>query len=96
MSDTIDEETCAYYLEVPSAQLVELQAYFEMYESLGTVRTIDLKRSLVCILTTTSLAEPCQQALLSLRDRLQWRSVERPQDVSPEAFLGYGKKAGNN
>lgn len=91
-SDTIDSETRAFYLEVPSAKVVELQGYFEMYESLGTVRTIDMKRSLVCVLTTTSLSSKCEEALYSLRDTLQWRSVTRPADVSSEAFLGYGKK----
>lgn len=72
----LDDHCVAIYLEVPGSQVVELQAYFEMYESLGTVRTLDIKNSSVCILTTTSLCDECLAALDNLKARIPWRFGE--------------------
>ena len=73
--DPIDQETCAYYLQVPRDQIVLLQAYFELYEGLGLVRTLDVKASLVCVLTTPSLSGDCERALQAVRGQIPWQPV---------------------
>ncbi|MCB0311431.1 MAG: DUF4911 domain-containing protein [Bdellovibrionales bacterium] len=87
----IDQETWAYYLEVPGSLVVLLQAYFESYEGLGTVRTLDIRKSLVCILTTSSLRELCGRALESIAGQIDIKSVGKPAEA--EKYLGYFKRA---
>ena len=59
----IDQATYAFYLEVAGSKVVLLQAFFELYEGLGTVRTIDIRRSLICVLTTPTQLHQCREAL---------------------------------
>jgi len=73
----LDPHTWGIYLEVPGSKVVLLQALFELYEGLGTVRTIDIKRSLVCVMTTNTLLEQCLSALQELRSEVPWRFAER-------------------
>lgn len=86
-AERLDEHTWALYLQVDGAQVVLLQALFETYEGLGTVRTLDIRKSLVCILTTPPQLKDCCGALESMRGEIEWRVVPRP----PEAdnYLGY-------
>ena len=74
----IDDQSLALYLRVPASQVVLLQSYFELYEGIGIVRTIDAGRSLVCILTTESQAPHCFTALESLRESIQWQFADPP------------------
>lgn len=80
------------YLEVPSSQVVLLQAFFDLYEAIGVVRTLDLSRSLLCIVTTPSMLDDCLDVLDSLKNMIQWRLVGPPPGPLKERFLGYGKK----
>jgi len=72
----LDAHTWAIFLEVPGSKIVSLQALFETYEGLGTLRTIDAQNSLVCVLTTDSLLTDCKQALDSIRNMIPWRLAE--------------------
>jgi hypothetical protein len=87
--DFIDPETCAFYLEVPSEKVVLLQAFFELYEGLGIVRTLNLRKSLVCILTTPSVVEDCRGALEAIRSMIPWSGVARPEEAERQLYLGY-------
>lgn len=77
----LDPHTFGIYLEVPAAKVVFFQAVFETYEGLGTVRTIDIGRSLVCLVTTDSQLEQCLAALESLKARVPWRFSEQRIDL---------------
>jgi hypothetical protein len=71
----LDEQTVAFYFEVPRSQIVLLQAYFELYEGVGTVTTIEGERALVCVLTTPSMQEDCIGVLQAIKGQVAWRPV---------------------
>lgn len=88
----LDPETAALYLEIPGSRVVLLQAYFETAEGIGIVRTLDIKRSLVTVLTTTSMLETCQSLLFAVWDRLHWQAAAPPPPKLQEHYLGYFRK----
>ena len=88
----LDPHTCAFYLHLPGSKVVLLQAFFELYEGLATVRTIDIRRSLVCVLTTPQLAQECRNALEALRDQNPWRFAPPPAAETSDRISGYTKK----
>lgn len=75
--DQLDEHCIAIYLEVPPTRVALFQAYFELYEGLGVVRTLSVKRSLLCVLTSTSQLSTCLEALTSLEPSIGWRFMPR-------------------
>lgn len=87
--DVIDPGTWAYYLVVPSEKVVLLQAFFELYEGLGIVRTLNLRRSLVCVLTTPAVGADCAAALRAIQALIPWRMVPRPEEAERQLYLGY-------
>jgi len=87
--DIIDAGTWAYYLAVPSEKVVLLQALFELYEGLGTVRTLNLRKSLVCVLTTPTVGADCRRALEAIRLLIPWQPVARPEEAERQLYLGY-------
>lgn len=74
----LDPETVAYYLEVPRNQIVLLQTYFELYDGVGTVRTLEGDRAVVCVLTTPSMAKDCREVLEGIREQVAWITCEPP------------------
>ena len=68
-----DPNIIALYLEVPRSQVVLLQAYFELYDGVGTVRTLEGEKPVVCVLTTPGQLEDCLSALEAIRGQVQWR-----------------------
>ena len=87
--DALDEMTRAIYLEVPSAEVVLFQAFFELFEGVGIVRTLSIRKSLICILTTINFVEECSRILSSLQGEIQWRQVLRPEEAAQQLYLGY-------
>jgi hypothetical protein len=90
--DTIDEHCSAIYLEVPSSKVVLFQSLFETYEGIGLVRTLSIQKSLICILTTQSMAEHCFGVLEAIQNELPSRFVSRPVEAEQELFLGYFRR----
>jgi hypothetical protein len=90
--DKLDDLTYAIYLEVPGSKVVLLQGLFETYEGVGTVRTIDIRRSLICILTTPEMFLDCASILKNICDKVPWRSAANLKDSEKERFLGYFKE----
>ena len=88
-ADFLDDETCALYLQVPTVQVVLLQSYFETYDGLGTVRTIDLKKSLIAILTTPAMLPECLRVLEGLRAEIAWTAVNNITKEERLRYLGY-------
>lgn len=88
-SEQVDELTHIIYLEVPGSKVVLLQAIFELYEGVGTVRTLDIKRSLVCILTTPDMLPHCLMILDAIEPRILWRFAQRPSAEDRDRYLGY-------
>jgi hypothetical protein len=75
---SLDDWTTALYLEVAREKIVLLQAYFEASEGLGTVRTLDVSRGIVTVITTPDEVGNCLALLESVRPFLPWRLVEGP------------------
>ena len=90
--DYVDSETVAIYLEVPGSKIVLLQGYFELYEGVGIVRTVDVRRSLLCILTTPSMVDDCLAVLDAISEQIPWRPAPLPEQADRERYLGYFKK----
>ena len=74
----VDTIARAIFLELPPSDVVLLQALIESYEGVATVRTIDLKRSLVCVVTTASLLDTTISVLEGLKPTVRWRAVSAP------------------
>jgi hypothetical protein len=68
----IDENTVAFYLEVPRSHVVLITVYFELYDGVGTVRTLDKESAVVCVLTSPSQSQDCINVLYAIRDRVSW------------------------
>ena len=77
----LDPDTVAYYLEVPRSHIVLLQTYFELYDGVGTVRTLEGDRAIVCVLTTPSMAKDCREVLEAIREQVAWVVSEPPAPV---------------
>lgn len=76
-SRSLDPGTIALYLEVPRSQVVLLQAYFELYDGVGTVRTIQGDEPIVCVLTTPEQYEDCLGVLGAIREQVQWSACKK-------------------
>lgn len=96
----LDPETRAIVLSVPGEQVVALQGFFELYEGIGTVRTLDIQRSLVCILTTATMEPTCRAVLEAIQGQINWEDREiDPAELakmhSEDYFLGFTTKGYN-
>ena len=69
----LDQSSVALYLEVPRSNVVLLQAYFELYDGVGTVRTLRGERPVVCILTTPPQLDTCLNVLEAVRAQVAWQ-----------------------
>jgi hypothetical protein len=78
-------------LEVAESKLVLFQAYFEHYEGLAAVRTVDRSRSRVCLLCTRDTFPDCLKALEALQNSIPWRVVSNLTPGDLEKYLGWGK-----
>jgi hypothetical protein len=90
----LDDHTSVIYLNVPGRKVVQLQAYFESCEGLGIVRTLDIRTSKVCILTTPAMLSDCAALLDSILGEVAWTPDTPPEGLGPERFLGYFKREG--
>jgi hypothetical protein len=90
--EKIDPYTYIIYLEVPGSRVVLLQAQFELYEGLGTVRTLDIKNSLVCIIATPTTLDDCLKLLDALKEQIHWRFAPIPDPEKRDMYLGYFKQ----
>lgn len=72
----IDEIGRAIYLYCPCDQIVLLQGYFETYEGLGIIRTIDSKNSLISIITTSDMIENCLGFLNAIKPEIAWQASD--------------------
>jgi len=77
----LDSGTVAFYLEVPRSHIVLLQTYFELYDGVGTVRTLEGDRAVVCVLTTPSMANDCRNVLHAVRENVHWVQCEPPKQT---------------
>lgn len=92
-ADALDDVTRVVYLEIPPSKVALFQAHFELYEGVGTVRTLDVRQSLVCVMTTQDMLTDCLSVLESLRESIPWRAAPIPTEELKLRYLGYFKNA---
>ncbi|MCB0317802.1 MAG: DUF4911 domain-containing protein [Bdellovibrionales bacterium] len=83
----LDDHTTALFLEVPGPKVVVLQGFFELYEGLGLVRTIDIKKSQVAILVTKDLLQESIDALESIKEEVCWKPGVCPPDITADNYF---------
>jgi hypothetical protein len=74
----IDGNTIAFYLEVPRSHVVLITVFFELYDGVGTVRTLDKEGAVVCVLTTPSQVQDCIGVLKAIREHVAWVPCSEP------------------
>jgi hypothetical protein len=82
----VDPNTVAFYLNVPRSHVILLQAYFELYDGVGTVRTSQDEDRVVCVLTPQAQQDDCIGVLEAIRGEVHWEIASPPskQNESPE------------
>ena len=75
----LDSLTWAFYLRVPRSHVVLLQAYFELYDGLGTVRTVTGPEPILCVMTSSTLKDDCAAMLEAIRQDVQWEVAPPPE-----------------
>ena len=68
----LDDLTIALAIKVPGSRVAFLQSLFESYEGVGSVRTIDIQRGEVIIMTTPDQLAECKQILEDEKEQLKW------------------------
>ncbi len=68
----LDEIAIAIFIKLPASKVAFLQSLLETYEGLGTVRTLDVKNSLIAIITTSEQLSLCQQLLNEIKPQVSW------------------------
>ena len=57
---------------MPGSRVAFLQSLFESYEGVGSVRTIDIQRGEVIIMTTPDQLAECKKILEDEKKQLKW------------------------
>lgn len=65
-----DSITREIHIKVPESKIVLLKGLFETYDSLGTIRTFDIKTNHVVVITTKDLLEECIAVLESIKNQI--------------------------
>lgn len=76
---SLDPQTWVFYLRVPRSQVVLLQTYFELYDGVGTVRTLSGSDPIICVMTADGLKEDCIGVLEAVREDVHWEIAKPPQ-----------------
>ncbi len=89
--EQLDQNTYAVYIHCPGAYIVDLQSYFEIYESLGVVRTIDSRNSLVGIITTPTMLPEVELVLEGLKEVIPWTRASLPSEELRAKIFNAGR-----
>jgi hypothetical protein len=87
----LDPTTVAFYLRVPRSHVVLLQAYFELYDGVGTVRTTQGSEPVLCVLTPTSQQEDCMNVLAAIRGEVHWEVAPQPASEQNHPIISASK-----
>lgn len=88
----LDEQSTAFFLDVPGSKVVLLQAIFETYEGVALVRTLDVKNSLVAIVTTNDFEHEVLDILNDIKENINWRPFLNVPQEALDNFEGFWKK----
>jgi hypothetical protein len=74
----LDDHAGAIMLRVPSNKVVLLQAFFELSEGLGAVRTYNVRENKVLILLARDSYPDALDLLNSIKDLVEWEFLDEP------------------
>ncbi|MCB9029472.1 MAG: DUF4911 domain-containing protein [Deltaproteobacteria bacterium] len=78
----VDSETAIITLQLPRSEVVYLQALFEGYDGLASVKTFEDDHSIVCLITSKDSLSEVEALLEGIQSETRWRSIKPPQDFS--------------
>lgn len=87
--EILDDVTSCIYLKVPSQKVVMMQSFFEIYEGIATVRTLDIKNSLICIIVPNTNIDICLEILESIKKNIHWEFQKKPENAKENDFVGF-------
>lgn len=74
----LDDYAGVIMLRVPSSMVVYLQAFFELAEGLGAVRTYNVRENKVLILLTKDSYPDALKLLNSIKELVDWEFLDEP------------------
>lgn len=87
----LDEFAIAIFLKLPASKVAFLQSLLETYEGLGTVRTLDVKNSLIAVITTTSQLATCEEVLNQIKPQVSWSYATEINPDKKNEYFGFMK-----
>jgi hypothetical protein len=72
----IDSAAVLFLVQVDPVQVAFFQGIFESYEGVGLVRTLDIQRSLLGVLTTPDMQLDCLRLLKDIWPVTKWTAVQ--------------------
>lgn len=77
----LDDLTSCIYLKIPQEKVVLLQSFFEIYEGIATVRTLDIKNRIVCLIVPNCNLDICFEILENIKEDIKYE-VASQEDIS--------------
>ena len=74
----LDDHAGVIMLRVPSKEVVWLQAFFELSEGLGSVRTYNVRENKVLILLSKDSYNDALGLLSSIKELVDWEFLDEP------------------
>ncbi|MGI6680165.1 MAG: DUF4911 domain-containing protein [Bdellovibrionota bacterium] len=87
--DALDDKTSGIYLKVPEKKVVMMQSYFEIYDGIATVRTLDIRNSLICIIVPNCNLQICLEILESIKKDVGFEFIKKPENIKENDFVGF-------
>lgn len=75
MIEAGDQITQIIYIKTSPKMVVYLQALFEIYESVAIVKTIDVEKSILALITTIDYKELCLNILESVKEYVKFELI---------------------
>lgn len=78
MMSILDDHAGVIMLRVPSTKVVLLQAFFELSEGIGAVRTYNVRENKILILLAKDSYPDALALLNSIKDLVEWEFLDEP------------------
>ena len=75
------------YLEIRPEDIAYVKFIFESYESVGIIRTVDRKKSIIVLLAVDDFLEVARAILASLKNEIPLVEIPRPDDTGDDWLM---------
>ena len=80
-------DLCDIYLEIRPEDIAYVKFIFESYESVGIIRTVDRKKSIIVLLAVDDFLEVARAILASLKNEIPLVEIPRPDDTGDDWLM---------